>query len=346
MEKIKINMLSSATSVKGQGVGSAYIEQVNLVKEGLANEFEIVENAVHLADITHYHTIDLKFALSKKLMTAKGKSVGYVHMLPETVEKSIQLPEPAKKVFFWYMIEFYKSMDYLVTVNPYFIGELAKYGVPKEKVTYIPNYVSQETFHQLDKSEKQACRAKYDIAQDVFTVVCVGQLQRRKGIFDFVKMAECLPHIQFIWAGGFSFGKISDGYKEIEKLVENPPHNIKFLGIVERENMNEIYNLADIMILPSFEELFPMSILEAMCVNVPILLRDLDIYPDILFDFYEKANNVDGFVQCIEKLSQDKEAYQHAVEASKRGNQFYAKDHVLSMWRDFYKKVSEDNKAI
>ena len=32
---LTINMLSSATKVKGQGVSSAYIEQVNLVKNGL-----------------------------------------------------------------------------------------------------------------------------------------------------------------------------------------------------------------------------------------------------------------------------------------------------------------------
>ena len=33
MDKIRINMLSAATTVDGQGVGSAYIEQVKLVKE-------------------------------------------------------------------------------------------------------------------------------------------------------------------------------------------------------------------------------------------------------------------------------------------------------------------------
>ena len=39
MAKATINMMSSATKVKGQGVGSAYIEQVNLVREGLGDKF-------------------------------------------------------------------------------------------------------------------------------------------------------------------------------------------------------------------------------------------------------------------------------------------------------------------
>ena len=73
----------------------------------------------------------------------------------------------------------------------------------------------------------------------------------------------------------FHSEKITDGYEEVRKVVENPPDNIKFTGIVDRDKMNEIYNLADVMFLPSYEELFPMTILEAMNCRVPLLLRDI-----------------------------------------------------------------------
>ena len=33
MERIRINMLSNADKVDGQGVGSAYLEQVSLIKD-------------------------------------------------------------------------------------------------------------------------------------------------------------------------------------------------------------------------------------------------------------------------------------------------------------------------
>ena len=62
-----------------------------------------------------------------------------------------------------------------------------------------------------------------------------------------------------MWAGGFSFGKISEGYEEIREAMKHAPKNIKFLGIVDREKMNEVYNMADVMFLPSYEELFPMT---------------------------------------------------------------------------------------
>lgn len=344
MEKKTINMVSKATSVKGQGVGSAYMEQVKLVREGLSEKFEIFENKHMAADITHYHTFNPTYFLLKPWRCRKGTSVCYVHTLPETMDKSIKLPWLARKIFYAYIIKFYKIMEHLVVVNPYFIDALEKYGVKRERVTYIPNFVDTDQFHPLSREEKNKARDKFGLDKNKFTVLCAGQLQVRKGAFDFLRCAELLPDMQFVWAGGFSFGLISDGYKELSKVVENPPSNVKFLGIVERDEMNDVYNACDVMFLPSYDELFPMTILEAMCVNVPVLLRGLPIYKDILFDFYYSADNVEGFVSRLEKLRSDGAYYGAGVSNSKKGNEFYEKSNVLRMWDDFYTSVLKNGK--
>ena len=103
--------------------------------------------------------------------------------------------------------------------------------------------------------------------------------------------------------------------------------------------MNEVYNLADLMLLPSFEELFPMTVLEAMNTHTPILLRDLDIYPDILFDFYLKAADVDGFEAEIRRLQTDRTYAAAAAARSAKGADFYSRDHVAAMWREFYNGI-------
>jgi len=337
--KKTINMLSSAYKIKGQGVASAYEEQVGLVKSYMADDFEIFENKFMFADITHFHTIDYKHYLFMGLIKRKGITVGYVHMLPETVETSIQLPHLIKKIFYKYMISFYKRMDYLVTVNSYFIDKLVKYGVDRNKITFIPNYVSDKVFFKCCADDKKELRRKYNIPEDKFVVLGVGQLQVRKGIFDFVEVATRMPHIQFVWAGGFSFGAITDGYSQVKKIMENPPDNVRFLGIVDREKMPEIYNTADVMFLPSFEELFPMTVLESMSCHVPMLLRDLEIYEDILFDFYLRENTVDAFVETLKRLAEDPQYYEQASGASARGHEFYSKEHVFTMWNDFYRKL-------
>jgi len=123
--------------------------------------------------------------------------------------------------------------------------------------------------------------------------------------------------------------------------MENPPANVRFLGIVERDQMPEIYNTADVMFLPSFEELFPMTVLESMSCHVHMLLRDLEIYEDILFDFYLRENSVEDFVKTLKRLSEDPGYYEDASAASSRGHDFYSKEHVFTMWNDFYRKLYE-----
>ena len=335
-----ISMLSGAGRIKGQGVASAYEEQVRLVKENMATDFVVTEGGYPKADITHYHTVNLSFYLYSFLRRRNGIRVGYVHMIPETVESSLKIPRIFKKAFYKYMISFYKKMDSLVTVNPYFIGELERYGVKREMVTYIPNYVSGEVFYRFTEEERQAARQEFGISADAFVVLCAGQTQVRKGIFDFIETAKRLPDVTFVWAGGFSFGKITDGYDAIKKIVESPPANVRFTGIVDRERMPEIYNLADVMFLPSFEELFPMTVLEAMACHVPILLRDLEIYEEILQDYYCKESSVDGFVRILSRLRDDGEFCRTAADASARGNTFYSKEHVFAMWDSFYRGLS------
>ncbi|BBF44283.1 glycosyltransferase LafB, responsible for the formation of Gal-Glc-DAG [Lachnospiraceae bacterium KM106-2] len=347
----KITMLSRADSVEGQGVGSAYLEQLALVREELSSHFSVRVNSLHLGDITHYHTINPEFFLTIPFAKMKGTAVGYVHFLPETLEESIHLPKWMKKIFYWYVMKFYRSMDLLVTVNPCFIERLAAYNINKEKVTYIPNYVSDKEFYRISDTSKEDLRKKYHLDPNRFTVLTVGQLQIRKGIMDFIKVAKEMPEIQFVWAGDFSFGKISDGYEDIKKIKENPPENVTFLGIIPRSQMNEIYNLADVMFLPSYNELFPMTILESMNCKVPILLRDLDLYPDILFDFYLKGNSNEDFIKEIKQLSNDPSFYDHASALSDKGRCFYSREHIAQMWDEFYtnacmckkKKVKSDN---
>ena len=47
-----------------------------------------------------------------------------------------------------------------------------------------------------------------------------GQVQTRKGVMDFVEVAKKMPDVKFVWAGGFSFGAITDGHEELKKIMD------------------------------------------------------------------------------------------------------------------------------
>lgn len=339
MKEYTLNMLSRAEQVKGQGVLSAYEEELNLIRGRLDTadfKLKVTVNAHTAGDITHIHTLNPEFFLQIPWLKTKGVTVASVHFLPETVEKSLNLPPVCRKVFYDYMIQFYKSVDYLMTVNPAFIPKLGNYGIDTTKVTYIPNYVSGKMFSAVNQQEKQRLRQEYGIDQNKFTVVCAGQLQTRKGVLEYARLAQALPQMQFVWAGDFAFGSMSDGHKEIEHLLKEHTPNLFFTGLVQREKMPQIYQMGDVMLLPSFDELFPMTVLEAMSCGIPILLRDLELYEGILQGYYLKASDNEGFAEQLKALSENPQYYHQALRMSHKGDVFYSEEHVLSMWREFY----------
>ena len=334
-EKIRIIMYSSADKIDGQGVGSAYLEQVNLIKEGASDLFDVeINDWIKTPDIQHFHTLDPFYFL--KMQDPKAACIVYCHFLPDTLDGSINIPAPFMKTFQSYVISFYKAADRLVVVNPIFIDELVQYGIEREKIYYIPNYVSKDKFYKKSYEERAAIRAKYGLKEDDFVVLGAGQVQTRKGVLDFVDVAKKSPDVQFVWAGGFSFGRITDGYEELKKIQENHPDNVHFIGIIPREEMIDIYNMSDVLFMPSYNELFPMTILEAVNIHIPLVLRDLDLYKNILFDHYMKDISNDGFAQCIKTLKEDSSVYETYAKESEKISEFYSKENVLSMWIDFY----------
>lgn len=340
-KKISINMLSSADKVPGQGVGSAYIELIKLLNEKAKDKFNVEINKGIKYDILHAHTVDLPNYIKLKL--TKGKKVAYVHFLPDTLDGSIKLPKPIFKIFKNYVISFYKSADKLVVVNPIFIKDMVNAGLDRKKIVYIPNFVSKEEFYRLDNKKRNEIRKKYNLSEDDFVVLGAGQVQTRKGVLDFVKVAESMPDVKFVWAGGFSFGAVTDGYKELKEIMDNPPKNVQFIGIIPREEMNGLYNMADTLFVPSYNELFPMTILEALSCETPIVLRDLDLYKDILFEKYLKGSNNKDFTKRIRALKDNKAIYNKAVKNAIEVSNFYSKEHIFKLWDEFYNDLYNES---
>ncbi len=332
---LKINMFSTATKVKGQGVGSAYSELIGMLKRHFPDAFDITINQYGRCDITHYHTINPTFYLST-FSRARGRKIGYVHFLPETLEGSVKIPRPFKKIFYGYVIAFYRRMDHIVVVNPAFIPKLEKYGIAANKITYIPNFVNRDEFHPVNDEEKRALREKRGYDPIRFMVLGSGQIQTRKGVLDFVKLAKRNPQIQFVWTGGFSFGKITEGYSELEKIVKDPPNNLAFPGIIDRAKMVDYYNMADLFLLPSYNELFPMSVLEAFSTNTPVMLRNLDLYKAIIDGDYLPAENVDDMDTSLKMLSASPEKLENLATKAHQASERYSEDHLAQVWYDFY----------
>lgn len=344
--KPTIHAFSKADSVAGQGVGSAYLEQVQLIERELSDQFDILGRARlrgGFGDINHFHSINPEYFAAMIPAARRGATVAHVHFIPETVNDSIRMPRPARAVFDRYMLAFYRRAQHLVTVNPWFITKLADdYGMDPQRITFIPNFVSADDFRPLaaDDPRIAAMRTRFGVPTGRPVVLCAGQLQVRKGFFDFLAVARALPHVQFLWAGDFSFGRITAGHSEITRAMRELPANVNLVGLVPRGEMNVLFNLADAFFLPSFEELFPMTILEAMAAHTPVVVRDLVYYDGVLHDYAARIDaapgEIDRFVQQLQRILEPGAVRDAAVADARRGAEFYNRDSVARQWRDFY----------
>ncbi len=338
MDKLKVNMYAGGLKIEGQGVGANFFEQVALAKQIDSLDVTINGRNPKKYDINHFHTVNPTFFFKFR---KKKINVCYVHFIPDKDDGSLKMPGFMFGPYKWYVLKFYHKADEVVVVNPYYIPDLEKIGIPRDRITYIPNYVSAEDWKPLGKEAAEKTKKEYGLPLDKFTVLGVGQTQTRKGVLDFAEVAKANPDISFVWAGGFSFGKITSGYQEIKALMDNPPANLKFLGIIPRKKMNEVYNLCDLLFLPSYQELFPMTLLECINAEKPFLVRDLDLYKDIFLSPYTVGKSNEEFSELIKRFKDDKEFYEQGVRQSKEIRDYYSAPHVKALWGEYYRRVYE-----
>lgn len=297
---ITVNIISETVkSVQGHGVHSAFID----MKEALEKrtDMRVLVNSKQKTDITHIHTTG-PYAYTKAIQA--NKLVISAHLVPDSLRGSLALASVWLPAYAWYLRKFYNKADLLLANSPYTKGKLEEENITT-KLEYLPLGVNRDWFKK-DSQARKNIRKKIGINQQDFVVLSVGQIQPRKGVLDFMRVAAKLPDIKFVWVGGTPFGKLTEGHAELEKHIKSAPKNCMFIGEVDYKIMPEYHNIADIFFMPSHQETFGLVITEAASTGAPLLLRDLDIYQNLFAPYYEKADTIDGFVEKIVAMQSNK----------------------------------------
>ncbi|MFC7135323.1 MULTISPECIES: glycosyltransferase family 4 protein [Salinibaculum] len=113
----------------------------------------------------------------------------------------------------------------------------------------------------------------------------VGRLTEGKGVDVLIKafsqIASVIPEATLLLVGG--------GTKETELKAlaaeEGVAQQVSFTGVVPNEQLPKLYNESAVFVLPSFNEGFPRTVIEAMACGTPIVVTDLEqlrsVVPDV-----------------------------------------------------------------
>jgi glycosyltransferase involved in cell wall biosynthesis len=145
-------------------------------------------------------------------------------------------------------------------------------GVPKEKIEVLPNGIDLSEF--ADLPPKGSFKRKFGIGNDERIVLYLGRIHKIKGIDLLVKAFAKLiklEDVRLVIVGP------DDGYLcELEALIGSLKieNSVLVTGPLYGKEKLMAYVDAEVYVLPSRYETFPMTVLEAVACGTPVILTE------------------------------------------------------------------------
>jgi 1,2-diacylglycerol-3-alpha-glucose alpha-1,2-galactosyltransferase len=294
--KISVNILSESEGFEAQGVHTAFVDMVAALQK--RKDVKVLTNGTDRCDLLHAHTFGPRYWLrrgpyaGRRLMTA--------HVVPGSFIGSLALAEYWAPISDWYLKFAYNSADVVLCVAPQVKRDLQKIGV-RTRMEVLTNPVNEDRFFP-STSARHAGRKLLKLKAGDKVCLCVGQIQPRKGVAEFMDTAALMPGIKFIWLGGRPFKRLTAGFAELNEKIKKAPKNVIFAGTFKLEQMAALYNAADLFFFPSYQENCALAINEAMACGIPMLLRDNPEHEELYGPSFLKALDAAAYAAQIKRF--------------------------------------------
>ena len=212
-------------------------------------------------DIVHYHNIGP--ALFSPLLKLQRIPIVVTYHSPNYEHKKWGIF--AKRLLLFSEKITIKYSDILIFVNRY---QMDKYPDKiKKKAFYIPNGITKpcKSINQNYLEEIGVKPGKY--------ILSVGRITQEKGFDTLIKayrLSKC-KNYKLVIAGGVEFeNKYMQELKELSQELD-----VIFTGYIYGDNLAQVYGNAALYVLASYNEGFPLVLLEAMSYELDVLVSDI-----------------------------------------------------------------------
>jgi glycosyltransferase involved in cell wall biosynthesis len=167
------------------------------------------------------------------------------------------------------------------------------------KTFFLTPGVDIDKFKPVDKATKQILRKKYGISHNKFIIIHMASLKKERNLDIFQKLQRYANNVQVIIIG-----------RPGEKIDKNVYNSLTDAGCIiwmkYFPNIEEIYAISDCYVFPTTDKKAcietPLSILEAMACNLPIITTRFGSIPRMFRDdkglFFAKSD--DDFYRAID----------------------------------------------
>lgn len=209
------------------------------------------------------------------------------------------------------------------------------------KVEVVYNGIDRTLF-KPNFNNREELRKKYGINEDDIVFLFSGRVCEEKGVMPLVNAFKRIDNknckLLIVGASFYSSTMNSKFIKELKSNLNDKKEHVLFTGYVEYEKMPEIYQVADILVVPSlFEEALSLTLIEGMSTRLPVIISNSGGMPEVV--------NETAFIAKRENIEEDLKKYmsmyinnselrnEMAEKAYKRSESFSKENYLVNFWR-------------
>lgn len=261
--------------------------------------------------------------------------VAWYHMRYETMSYQEQ-----GKIMKWYVEATLKLINKHVCVAP-------------SLVKGMPDFLDENSLHavsngipRLGDSEERKESIQYQENRKI-RILYVSNFTENKGWRLLLEIARelCLSNesLEFVFYGAptreCQQSALERAFSEIGNVKQ-----IRYMGILEDNDKPEVFKAADILAFPSFNEAFPITLLEAMSVGLPIVATEVGGISDAVKDgkggFVVPARNLEAFREGLIQLVEQADLRRQFGEFNKKSfEKSFTNEKFCRSWAEFLNEL-------
>jgi len=227
---------------------------------------------------------------------------------------------------------FLKDASRIIAITRTEAEQYKSLGISEHKIEIVTHGIDLSEFDNLP--ERGEFRRKYSLGSDQKIILYLGRIHKIKGLDlltkAFADLSRNLNNVKLVVVGS------DEGYlPSLKKLVADLKISDKvlFTGPLYEEDKLEAYVDADIYVLPSFYEIFGITVLEALACDTPVIVTDRCGIAEV----------IEG--QAGSTVPFEKEQLQHAIlqmlDDDKMRERFSKKGKLLVREKFNWEKIAE-----
>lgn len=321
LDKMLYSFVSSVTHIKA----SSFKSLISLMFYTVKSSFLIRRRKDDVVVLEH----NIPMVWMIKLSHFKGRYFHHLHNIPRTNAKC---KSGLARCSDFLCISQYMADDIMSKCNP--IGP-----VPSDKVKLLFNCIDTSMFHPIEPSKLSVSKSSFGISDSSKIILFAGRITWEKGIDKILEALDFIhtANVELLIVGDMNMdAKEKSPYSQkLQEMANMHGAKIHFTGYIAHNKLPEVYNLADIAVLPSmWEEPAGLTMIEAMACGTPVITTRSGGIPEYVGNaavVLDRTQNLSKEIaKSVDLLLRDKRMYDdYSLRGIKRIQSHFSSENYI-----------------